>query len=142
MICNFLSFFQVDLSLRIFEDPGAVSKGGTIFPFVRPLDLQPAWQAFEREGKDGFGLNAGYQISEDDYRVYIIQSYSIIVPYILLCSIHPMLRWNFSFEHLLKHQNNLGLDQTPGSRLNTSNVYLKIGSFDPAFNRECTVQNI
>ena len=38
--------------------------------------------------------------------MYFTQSYSIIVPYILLYRIHPMLRRNFSVGQLLKYQNN------------------------------------
>ena len=34
MICNFLSFFLVDLLLRILGDPGAVCQDGMIFPFT------------------------------------------------------------------------------------------------------------
>ena len=76
-----------------------------------------------------------------------------------------MLRRYFSFERLLKYQNSIPYlvcrnsaiqgvtvylqpvlvtstpnkrrdsDQTPGPRLNAPGVYLKIGSFDPAFKR-------
>lgn len=66
MKCNFLSFFQEDL---LFSD------------LRRPRGSLLGW--------DDFFLSSCPWISEDDYCTYITQSCNIMVPYILLCNIHP-----------------------------------------------------
>ena len=65
MKCNSLSLFQVDLLLLILRDPGAVCQVGWFYPLSCPRNFK------------------------DDNCMYITHSYSIRVPYILMCSIHP-----------------------------------------------------
>ena len=96
--------FQVDLLLPIIGDPGTVCRvgGGGFFPLSCP------W------------------ICYDDNRTYPTTSYSIMVLYILLCSIHPtyvtLLIFLWTFINIPKQHTVIGMSQQCCSR---DYIYLK-----------------